>query len=151
MKTSRISLFIGLVVCVFVLSACTNSTQTAVPEQDQTQEMLADSKTDEVINDVSMEQPSEGGMVYSDSVSYTNPGGSDEVGFSLTTDDSGIVTNVEVEVKATNSTSVNRQMSFKSALSGEVVGKPLEGLRVDRVGGSSLTTRAFNEWVGSLN
>jgi hypothetical protein len=91
----------------------------------------------------------EGEMVYESVVSYSNPGGSDDVGFKLTVEN-GLVKNVEVDVLAKNSTSINRQNSFRAGLGAVVVGKPLAGLEVDRVGGSSLTTKAFNDWVATI-
>lgn len=156
MKTKTpFTLFIGLVVCVFVLSACTttpeasNTTQETMTQTENTNKnnaMIAPDQ-DPLVSDTS--DNNDGAQVYEETVRYTNPGGGDEVGFKLTVTN-GVVTDADAEVKATNSTSVNRQLAFKSAFKQAVVGKPIDGLTVDRVGGSSLTSKAFNEWVSTL-
>lgn len=140
----RTLIWTGLVVCALTLAACTstnsNSSQVTPASQSQEQTMLPEGETSN----------SEGEMIYEGVVSYDNPGGSDDVGFKMTIEN-GLVKDVEVDVLAENSTSINRQNSFQAGLDAAVVGKPLAGLKVDRVGGSSLTTKAFNDWVATLN
>jgi hypothetical protein len=138
----RTLIWTGLVVCALTLAACVpNSNNSSVVPSAQSQERTMSSESESL--------GAEGEMVYESVVSYSNPGGSDDVGFKLTVEN-GLVKSVEVDVLAKNSTSINRQNSFRAGLGAVVVGKPLAGLKVDRVGGSSLTTKAFNDWVATI-
>lgn len=83
--------------------------------------------------------------------SYTNPGGSDDVSFTLTVDKDGVITKAETGILAKNPTSKKRQETFAEALPAVIVGKKLSELsNIDRVGGSSLTTNAFNASLAQL-
>lgn len=56
----------------------------------------------------------------------------------------GIITSVEVVGHAANQLSETYQSRFIAAIDEEVVGQPIEGLSVDKVGGASWTSEAFN-------
>lgn len=93
----------------------------------------------------------QGMHVVTDATSYSNPGGSDEVSFTVTVDGAGVITKAETGVLAKNPTSKMRQESFAAALPAAIVGKKLSELsNIDRVGGSSLTTNAFNASLAKL-
>lgn len=143
----RSLLFSSIIVCVLVLSACTTQTQTETLPNGNLGTMVQPGE-DTSVSDT-MPAGTED-LVYEGTQNYTNPGGDDDVGFKLVVDASGTVTDADATVMADNSTSVTRQTAFKNAIKSAVVGKPLTGLTVDRVGGSSLTSKAFNEWVSTL-
>lgn len=83
--------------------------------------------------------------------SYENPGGFDEVGFTLTVDKDGVITDATVDVLATNLTAKVRQETFAKELPRALKGKKLRDLEaIDNIGGSSLTTEAFNEVLPGL-
>lgn len=83
--------------------------------------------------------------------SYENPAGSDEVGFSLTVNSEGVIVATETEVLAIHDISKKRQDAFASDLTAALQGKKLSDLSpIDRVGGSSLTTGAFNQAIPQL-
>ncbi len=83
--------------------------------------------------------------------SYKNPGGEDEVGFSIRVDENGFITEVTTEVLAKNPTSKMRQEAFAEGLPQVLRGKKLADLtNIDKVGGSSLTTAAFNVSLAQL-
>ena len=76
---------------------------------------------------------------------YKTPVGSDPVSFSLSVGKDGVVTKAETGILGKNSTSIQKQQSFATALPTVVVGKKLSDLSdIDRIGGASLTTNAFN-------
>lgn len=82
---------------------------------------------------------------------YKNPGGSDYVAFTLRVDEKGTITEAKTEILAVNPTSKMRQEAFAAALPQVLVGKDLSTLsKIDRVGGSSLTTGAFNASLDAL-
>jgi|SRR6185369_3362534 len=82
---------------------------------------------------------------------YNNPSGSDEIGFTLGIDDKGTITEAKTDVLAANPTSKMRQEAFAAALPSVLVGKDISTLKeVDRVGGSSLSTAAFNSSISAL-
>lgn len=150
--SSRLPIFVSLAVCVFVLSACaTTPTSSTTETSIQSNEMPSRTASADVMQSPTTQQAATetGTKMYKDTVQYTSPAGPEEIGVNLSVEN-GVVKSVDVEVKATNSTSVNRQLSFKNSLQSAIVGKPLTGLQVDRVGGSSLTSRAFDQWVKTL-
>ncbi|AZZ57386.1 hypothetical protein C5E08_07495 [Rathayibacter iranicus] len=81
--------------------------------------------------------------------SYTSPGGNEKVGVSLTLAD-GVVTAVTVTPESENPTGQQYQERFASGISGEVVGKQLDELKVSKVSGSSLTSGGFNDAVTTI-
>ncbi|MFA9262084.1 MAG: hypothetical protein ACEQSB_01855 [Undibacterium sp.] len=85
------------------------------------------------------------------STAYSNPSGKDEVKFSLFVDSTGMIVDAKVGVLATNDISKKRQMAFADGLPAVVKGKKLSELStIDKVGGSSLTTKAFNDSLATL-
>lgn len=82
---------------------------------------------------------------------YQSPAGPEKVAFVLTLDDSGTITKADTTIMAKAPISVTRQEKFKAELPTVVVGKKLADLtKLDRVGGSSLTTNAFNDALAKL-
>ena len=83
--------------------------------------------------------------------SYKNPGGEDEVGFNVTVNSQGVVVDATTDVLAVNAISKTRQLSFSQGMAAALKGKNLSELTaIDRVGGSSLTTGAFNASLTEL-
>jgi hypothetical protein len=83
-------------------------------------------------------------------VTYKEPAGESKVGFLLTVSD-GVITDAQAEVLATNPDSQRIQGDFQQAFPAAVKGKQLADLTaIDRVGGASLTTKAFNEALATL-
>ena len=83
--------------------------------------------------------------------SYQTPGGEEQVGFTLVVDDLGVITDARTQVMAKTPTTEIRQKAFADALPQALKGKKLAELTtVDRVGGSSLTTGAFNKALVQL-
>lgn len=82
---------------------------------------------------------------------YQSPAGEEKVGFTIAVDAEGMITNAETQVMAQAPISVTRQESFAAEFPTVLVGKKLSELtQVDRIGGSSLTTGAFNEALVEL-
>lgn len=77
---------------------------------------------------------------------YQSPAGPESVGFKLVVDSTSMIVDAQTEVLAKNPTSVQRQTAFAAEFSSTLVGKKLSELeKVDRIGGSSLTTASFNK------
>jgi len=84
-------------------------------------------------------------------VSYKNPAGEDEVGFNVTVNSEGVVVDATADVLAIHAISQTRQLAFSQGLGAALKGKKLSELTsIDRVGGSSLTTDAFNASLPQL-
>lgn len=60
------------------------------------------------------------------------------------------ITEVEVTTNATDPTSLDYQERFAGAVSDEVVGRPIEGLAVGRLSGSSTTPDGFNDALNKI-
>jgi hypothetical protein len=88
-------------------------------------------------------------MTQTGTISYTTPGGVDKVNFSLT-HKAGVVESVIVTPAAEHEFSKNWQAKFAESVSSEIVGKNIKDLKLSAVGGASLTTGAFNQFIASL-
>lgn len=83
--------------------------------------------------------------------SYTSPAGKDDVGFTLSVDALGTIVGAKTDVLTTHPISMKRQQAFADGLLPVVKGKKLSELTsIDKVGGSSLTTKAFNDSLDEL-
>lgn len=82
---------------------------------------------------------------------YQSPNGTETIKVTVTLK-GDVVTEVEVAGASVNpSPEVERyQGEFADGIAAEVVGKSLDELQVDRVGGSSLTSGGFNEAVNQI-
>ncbi|MEP9413355.1 FMN-binding protein [Gordonia sp. VNQ95] len=80
---------------------------------------------------------------------YTTPGGEQQIGVTVTLDDSTI-TAVELDRSQTRGTSAEFQQKFASGIDAEVVGKNIDDLDVSKVSGSSLTSGGFNDAIAQI-
>lgn len=80
---------------------------------------------------------------YTESGNYTAPSGTETVEVTVTLAD-GVITDVEVVGDATDPQAQIMQGEFIGGIEAEVVGKNIDELNVDKVGGSSLTSGGFN-------
>lgn len=91
------------------------------------------------------------GETVSTQTKYMSPGGEEAVRFTLIVDENGVIEEATTDVLAKSPTSILRQTSFAEAFPTVLVGKKLSELtKVDRIGGSSLTTAAFNKSLVDL-
>lgn len=135
-----------------VLAGCGSgdeSTTTAAADQATTQ--AEETTTAEATG---AEQDSAAASAYADGTydadgEYQSPGGKETIGVSLTLKD-GTVTAVTVTPKAKNPNSKKFQGEFEGGISDVVVGKPLDGLQVSKVAGSSLSSGGFNAAVETI-
>jgi uncharacterized protein with FMN-binding domain len=81
--------------------------------------------------------------------SYTSPAGPEEVKITLTLKD-GVVEATEFEGMAENPISVKLQGQFASGYEALVVGKNIDEIQLDKVSGSSLTPKGFNDAVSKI-
>ncbi len=89
---------------------------------------------------------------YEASSTYLTPARTEQhVNVTLTLED-GVVTNsvVNFDGKAEGESSNDNQARFGDAYKSEVIGKSLTEISLSRVGGASLTSRAFNEAVAKI-
>jgi uncharacterized protein with FMN-binding domain len=86
---------------------------------------------------------------YTATGSYQAPSGQESVEVTLTLD-AGVVADVEVVGEASDPQAQRYQGQFVDGIGDVVVGQPLDGLQVDKVGGSSLTSGGFNDAVEQI-
>lgn len=86
---------------------------------------------------------------YTESGEYQAPSGTESVEVTLTLAD-GIITAVEVVGDATDPQARLHQGEFISGIGAVVQGKSIDEIRVDKVGGSSLTSGGFNRAVEAI-
>ena len=80
---------------------------------------------------------------------YQSPGGPAAVAVEVTLK-SGTITAVKVEPKAADPTAQQYERQFAGGIGGVAVGKPIEGLQVGAVSGSSLTSQGFEKALASI-
>lgn len=88
-------------------------------------------------------------LTRTETVSYKNPSGADEVEFSVTVTD-GVITAASANPKAKNEISIKLQTAFAADVASKVIGKKAKDLDVDAIGGASLTTAAFETFARSF-
>lgn len=77
--------------------------------------------------------------------SYQSPAGEEEIGITVMVNSEGVIVDANAEVLATHAISKTRQLAFAEGFPEALKGKKLSELTsIDKVGGSSLTTGAFN-------
>lgn len=81
-------------------------------------------------------------------ITYRTPAGSDPVTFTATVK-GGVITAASSVTKAQNGTSIWYQDAFATKLSQSVVGKKVAGLNLSAIGGASLTTTAFEQFIAT--
>lgn len=86
---------------------------------------------------------------YTEAGSYTAPSGSETISVTITLK-GDIIESVEVVGEATDPQAKLHQGEFISGISGVVVGKNIDEIQVDKVGGSSLTGNGFNAAVEAI-
>lgn len=82
-------------------------------------------------------------------ITYTTPSGSENIEFTLIAH-RGVVWALTVTPKAKNSTNLEHQKAFAQAISTEVIGKRIRDLHLTVIGGASLETGAFNQFITQL-
>lgn len=163
MKTNVMVTLSLVVVCGLLVTACqmpgskAAPSPSAVPAMEETQSgqessmMDAKKSSDEAMANEEAAMKEEAGKEVTTVATYRSPAGDEQVGFTLTVDDQGVITNALAKVMAKAQISVMRQESFAKDFPAAVVGKKLSELeKIDRVGGSSLTTGAFNQALSEL-
>ena len=86
---------------------------------------------------------------YTESGSYQAPSGAETVEVTLTLADN-VITEVEVVGDATDGQAKLHQGEFADGIADVVVGKNIDEISVDKVGGSSLTSGGFNAAVDAI-
>ncbi len=82
---------------------------------------------------------------------YTTPAGEDQVAFVLGVDAEGVIVDAKAEEMAEDMISEEKQKAFGMAFPDAVIGKKLSELSdIDDIGGSPLTTGAFNQSLPAL-
>ncbi len=89
------------------------------------------------------------GVTHTKIMEYKSPAGLDQVEFTITVQ-SGVITSASSKTLATNDGSKFNQDKFAADVATKVVGKSVKDFPVDVIGGASLTTGSFNEFVKSL-
>lgn len=146
------TLLTGLAVFAIALfvSAC-QPTVTSTPTPTATPVATVEPTPDVSQTSPNLEDLPEGASVVSTTTTYQSPGGPEEVGFSLVVDQSGTIIDATTTVLGKSPITQTRQTSFSEEFPAAVEGKKLADLGpIDRVGGSSLTTGAFNEALTDL-
>jgi uncharacterized protein with FMN-binding domain len=86
---------------------------------------------------------------YTESGDYTAPSGPESVEVTVTLADN-IISEVEVVGEATDAQAKLHQGQFIDGIDELVVGKNIDEISVDKVGGSSLTSGGFNDAIAAI-
>ncbi len=136
MPTTKLLPLTTVFAFALIMSACTATTPTAAPEsamESENEPAAAAAESESMTTEVRT------------TTNYVSPAGPEDVSFILMVDSEGVITEAKTEVLGKAPISIQRQESFAAELPAAIVGKKLAELTtIDRVGGSSLTTGAFN-------
>lgn len=141
MPTRTVVAVLSELSAVGVLAGCAAGTSAPV-------EPVTDAPAEAPADDTSADAALADGTYTADGA-YVAPSGPESVTVTLTLAD-GVVTAVEVVGHATDPQARSHQADFAGGVAAVVVGKPLEGLAVDRVAGSSLTGAGFNAALDAI-
>jgi uncharacterized protein with FMN-binding domain len=86
---------------------------------------------------------------YSATGNYVSPGGAEELDVKITLQN-GIITDSEVDSKATRPNSVRFQGLFVSGYKPLIIGKNINDVKLDKVSGSSLAPGGFNDALNEI-
>lgn len=86
---------------------------------------------------------------YSATGMYQSPAGKEEIGISITLQN-GVITDTTFTPKATNEVSIKLQGMFANGYKAVVVGKTLDEVKLDKVSGSSLTPKGWNDAIEKI-
>ncbi len=75
---------------------------------------------------------------------YMSPGGAEQIAVKVALQD-GVITEASVETQAVRPNSVKFQNIFAENYQEQVIGKSIDQLKLDKVAGSSLTPKGFND------
>ncbi len=129
------------------LAACAAPATTTPPETDSGSETETDSGTD-----AGTDAGAGGSFVdgdYSAAGEYQAPSGTESVEVTVTLE-SGVVTAVTVVGDSTDAQARGYQAQFVAGIGAIAVGKNIDELSVDKVGGSSLTGAGFNAAIEAI-
>lgn len=87
--------------------------------------------------------------IYSAAGTYQSPAGKEEISVSVTLQN-GVITDAIFTPKATNEVSVKLQGMFASGYKAVIVGKTLDEAKLDKVSGSSLTPKGWNDAIEKI-
>ncbi len=80
---------------------------------------------------------------------YTSPAGPEVVPIKLTLKN-GVIDSIEFNQKVTNPGSIKFQGMFKEGYKAQVIGKKITEVKLDKVSGSSLTPKGFNDAIQKI-
>ena len=86
---------------------------------------------------------------YTATGSYQSPGGQEEIDITVTLKD-GVITDTSANGKPSGATATEYQGKFISGYKDQVVGKAIDSVSLDRVSGSSLTPKGFNDAIEQI-
>lgn len=154
-SSSKVGLaLVGIIVVAFIgivayQSQNKNQSQTTTQTSPAVQQEARSNPTNETGSETTETASAYKDGTYSADGNYVSPGGQEELGVTLTITN-GIVTDSQVEVKATRPMSKERQTDFATHYKAEVVGKNIDELSLSRVSGSSLSPKGFNDAVEKI-
>lgn len=115
-------------------------------EVKETQNSKEVETTTQNTNDTTKENNKYKNGTYTKMGDYVSPGGPEQIEVTVTVID-GVITDATVVAKATLAGSVKMQNAFIGGFKEFVIGKNIEEIKLDKVAGSSLTPKGFNEAI----
>lgn len=156
-NNSKFLIPIAVVIIVLVIIAFVsrggqrtqNTTSEPSPESmtEEENEVTSTAPTTSDIQNSSTQKYKDG--VYETTGNYMSPGGSENLGVKITLKD-GIITDADVESRATRPTTVKFQGLFVSNYKPQVIGKNIDDAELTTVSGSSLSPKGFNEALDEI-
>lgn len=140
-----------VVASAVILSACQPNSETTPAVESSPTPVIETSSAAPTTAPAGSPAMAPAGKTVSFATNYQSPAQLEQVSFSITVDEAGVITDAKSDVLAVHPISVTRQTAFAKDFPAALKGKKLSELsQVDRIGGSSLTTGAFNKALTEL-
>lgn len=139
----------GLIIGLFVLIVAVAIFGYEATKKKETAPVTATAPTQTPTKKEAATEPTKATLAYKNGTytvtgDYTSPGGPEEIEVTLTLK-GDVITSAEVVSKAEHPISKEKQADFISGYKPLVVGKSVDEVKLDKVSGSSLTTKGFND------
>ncbi len=138
------AIFVVIAVLAFVLNSSKSTPPTNTPTPNQPSVLTPTASPTTSITNLEIKDGT-----YEATGEYTSPAGPEVVPIKLTLKN-GVIETIEFNQKATNPGTIKFQGMFKEGFKAQVIGKKITEVKLDKVSGSSLTPKGFNDAIQKI-
>lgn len=141
------AIFAIIAILAFVLNSTKPATESTPQNQNTPQQITTPTPANTTETTLAGEEIADG--TYEAKGEYTSPAGKETIDVKLTIK-GGLIESAEMTPNAVNPGSVKFQGIFRENFKAQVVGKKISEIKLDKVSGSSLTPKGFNDAIQKI-